>query len=130
MLVLDASVVFDAVQFRDGFALFADEELAAPPLMWSEVRSVLREHVWRGELKAAAGRAALERLEEAPVTRRVHPRLGREAWRIAEEMGWARTYDAEYVGLALLLKCRLVTYDARLRRATQGLGFVIGPADI
>ena len=36
-----------------------------------------------------------------------HPELGLEAWRIADELGWARTYGAEYVALGSLLGCRL-----------------------
>ena len=39
MLVLDSNVVLDAAQLREGFELFGDEELVAPPLMWSEFRS-------------------------------------------------------------------------------------------
>lgn len=49
---------------------------------------------------------------------------------MADEFGWAKTYDAEYVALALLLKCRLVTVDARLRRATERLGITIGPTEL
>jgi hypothetical protein len=37
-----------------------------------------------------------------------------------------RTYDAEYVALAQILDCRLVTIDARLRRGADQLGIVIG----
>lgn len=130
MLVLDASVVFDAVQFLEGFRPFEEEELVAPPLMWSEVRSALHEKVWRGELRPADGMSALERLERAPVRARAHRRLGEEAWRLADELGWARTYDAEYVALARILGCRLVTLDGRLRRRTADLGFVVGPREL
>jgi hypothetical protein len=47
-------------------------------------------------------------------------------WRIADEMGWAKTYDAEFVALAALLRGRLVT-DVRLRAA---LGFVVRPTEL
>jgi predicted nucleic acid-binding protein len=40
--------------------------------------------------------------------------------------GWGRTYDAEYVALAQILGCRVVTIDARLRRGAAQLGIVIG----
>ncbi|MGH9115142.1 MAG: hypothetical protein ACRDWW_04860 [Acidimicrobiales bacterium] len=53
-----------------------------------------------------------------------------EAWRLAEELGWAKTYGAEYVALARLLRCRLVTLDRRLRRGTERLGFVVGPGEL
>lgn len=41
-----------------------------------------------------------------------------------------RTYDAEYLALASLLKCRLVTLNGRLRRGADSLGFVIGPEEL
>lgn len=49
---------------------------------------------------------------------------------MADVLGWAKTYDAEYVALAALLKCRLVTLDARLRRGANWLGLVVGPAEL
>ncbi|MFN2545235.1 MAG: type II toxin-antitoxin system VapC family toxin [Actinomycetota bacterium] len=130
MLVLDASVVVPAVQFDNGFSIFRREELAAPPFMWAEVRSALHEAVWRGELSARLGSVALERLDDAPVKWRTHRRLSRESWMIADEFGWAKTYDADYIALARLLRCRLVTVDDRLRRGADRLGFVIGPSEL
>jgi len=35
--------------------------------------------------------------------------LQNESWALADEMGWAKTYDANYVALARVLDCRLVT---------------------
>jgi predicted nucleic acid-binding protein len=130
MLVLDANVVIPACTVDRGFGLFGRQRLVAPPLMFSEARSSLHEAVWRGELDPAQGRAALLRLEGSPVKAEDHPELGREAWRIADEFGFAKTYDAEYLALAGLLGCRLVTLDARLRRATDRLGFVVGPTEL
>lgn len=130
MLVIDASVAVGASYVPDGFADLPDPQLAAPPLMWSEARSILRLALWRGQVDDADSQAALERLETCPVKRRDPTQLGREAWRIAAEMGWARTYDAEYVALARLLDCRLATLDARLRRGTERLGFVVTPSEL
>lgn len=36
-------------------------------------------------------------------------RLGITAWQLADELGWAKTCDAEYLALGQLLDCRLVT---------------------
>ena len=64
------------------------------------------------------------------VTERRPADLTSTAWQIAHEFGWAKTYDAEYVALAKILDCQLVTLDARLRRGTDRLGFVVTPAEL
>jgi predicted nucleic acid-binding protein len=70
-----------------------------------------------------------ERLIAAPlVIRTLESAL--QAWVVADELGWARTYDAEYVALARSLECRLVTLDERLRRGAGRVVEVIGPADV
>lgn len=69
-------------------------------------------------------------MEDAPVKRSDPAELGQEAWRIAVELGWGRTYDAEYVALASILGCRLVTVDGRLRRGADRLGFVVTPEEL
>jgi predicted nucleic acid-binding protein len=130
MLVLDASTVFDALQFPNGFRIFREEELVAPPFMWSEVRSSLHETVYRGEMSSERGFASVQALDAAPVRPKNHRRLGEEAWKVADEMGWAKTYDAEYLALARLLGCRVVTVDERLWRGAARLGFVIGLAEL
>ena len=113
-----------------GFDPFGREPLVAPPLLWPEVRSVLHESTWRRSISRELAALALERLARAPVASRSPRELGNEAWRVADELGWAKTYDAEYVALARLLNCRLVTLDERLLRGTEHLGFVIGLSDL
>jgi predicted nucleic acid-binding protein len=71
-----------------------------------------------------------DRVLAAPVRRQEPDRLTKEIWDVAEELGWAKTYDANYVALARLLGCRLITLDARMRRGTTRLGFVIGPTEL
>lgn len=130
MLVIDASVAVAASYASDGFAEFGEEPLSAPPLLWSEARSALHELLWRGEITGDDAAAAHARVETCPVETVVHERLGEESWRVADELGWAKTYDAEYVALARLLGCRLVTLDARLRRGPGRLGFVVSPTEL
>lgn len=130
MLVVDASAALPVSAADDGFRIFGNEALVAPPHMWAEVRSSLHEALWRGEIDKPLARAALAAFEAAPIRARWPQALGPESWRVAEQYGWAKTYDAEYIALAQLLSCRMVTQDLRLRRRTESLGFVIGLDDV
>jgi predicted nucleic acid-binding protein len=84
----------------------------------------------KGEVDAKRAELLHDRLNTAPVKRLDPPNLGEATWRIANELGWGRTYDAEYVALAKILGCRLVTLDARLRRGADRLGFVVIPEEL
>jgi predicted nucleic acid-binding protein len=130
VLVVDASVAVADCVSADLLRQLGDDDLAAPPLLWPEARSVLRVLAHRGDITDADARNGAERLESLAIGPRTPARLGREAWRIADELGWVRTYDAEYVALASLLGCRLVTLDARLRRGADRLGLVVSPAEL
>jgi predicted nucleic acid-binding protein len=47
--------------------------------------------------------------------------LRRRAWDLAEQLGRAETYDAEYVALAQLQKSALVTLDTGVARRVEGI---------
>jgi predicted nucleic acid-binding protein len=130
VVVVDASAAVLACLAAGGFDLFGNERLIAPVLLWSEVASALHEMRWRREISAELADIAFERLLRAPVSRRSPKRLRREAWRVAEELGWMKTYDAEYVALARMARCRLFTVDARLRRGAGHVVQFIGPGDL
>jgi len=121
-VVVDASIVVGAAAAADGFARFQRAELVGPPLLWSEVRSVLHEAAWRGDLPAEDARAALRNLEASPIQPRSPARLGERAFAIADRLGWAKTYDAEYLALASLLDCPIATLDRGIRLAAERLG--------
>ena len=130
MLVIDANVAIAACGGEgDGFAALNDE-LVSVPLMWSEARASLHLKLAKGDIGREDAEILHKRLETCPVRRVDPPELGPETWRIAEEFGWGRTYDAEYVALANVLSCRLVTLDARLRRGADRLGFVVTPTEL
>jgi predicted nucleic acid-binding protein len=136
MLVVDGSLAVELALDRIGEhaneALGNNGDLIAPPLLWSEVPSALHEMGFRGEISNALAELALQRfLRKKLGIAGEHPDdLASTAWQIADEFGWAKTYDAEYVALAKLSKCRLVTVDNRLRRGADRLGFVVTPAEL
>jgi predicted nucleic acid-binding protein len=130
VIVLDASVALDALLTPEGIQSLARHDLTAPPLMWSEVTSSLREAVWRNVLSKAAALEGMTRLTKAPIKRNAPRNLPFESWVVAEQLGWAKTYDAEYVALAMLLGSKLLTRDARLKRAAGHLIEIVDPTQI
>jgi predicted nucleic acid-binding protein len=121
-LVVDANVVFAIAAAPRGLEVLGGEEPAAPPLLWPEVRSALHVARWRGLLDDTDVRMGLERLDSGMIRER-HPRgFSAEVWRIADDLAWAKTYDAEYLALASLLGVPLATFDRRMLQAAERLG--------
>jgi predicted nucleic acid-binding protein len=106
MLVVDASVAVAACHTPMGFANLRGHELVAPQLMLVEASSVLHEMAWREEITKPRAEIMLDRLLKAPVKVRTPSGLIRAAWGVADEVGWAKTYDAQYVALARMQRRR------------------------
>jgi indolepyruvate ferredoxin oxidoreductase alpha subunit len=47
--------------------------------------------------------------------------LRRRAWELADQLGWASTYDAEYVALTQLQADAFITLDAKLASSLEGI---------
>ena len=98
--------------------------------MWSEVHSVVHEAVWRNQVTTEQAIEIRNAFAELEVEVDKPEGVYEEAWKIADELGWAKTYDAEYVALARMRKCRLVTTDLRLRRGAGRFGMVFAPDEL
>jgi predicted nucleic acid-binding protein len=129
-LVVDASVVVPVLLSGSLPSELAAEELIGPPLLWSESASALHELAFRGDIGAETASSAIDRLSELGIARRDDPDLYTEASRLARSLGWAKTYDAEYLALARLTGCRVLTRDARLRRGAARIVTVVGPEEL
>ena len=130
MLVVDASFAIEASLVVDGFERLRGRDAIAPALMWSEAFSVLHEMQWRKAISAELATDARARLRRAPIVTRRPARLLEQVWHVSDRLGWAKTYDAEYVALAEIAKCPLLTIDERLARAVERWIEVVGPADL
>ena len=99
----------------------AGHELLAPTLLRSQTLSALHEAVHRGELQADVARKRLTRIRTIPVRLLGDAVLRRRAWDVADQLGWAPTYDAEYVALTQLQADAFVTLDAELVGSVEGI---------
>ena len=128
--VIDASAALYLLASTRGLEPFTTFELAAPALLWSEVTSVLNEMRRRGEVSPRLAQTAFDRLLAAAIDRHADDDLYRDARDVAKTLGWAKTYDAEYVALARTLEVDLMSRDDRLRRGAARMITVITPDEL
>ena len=98
-----------------------EHELLAPTLLRSQTLSILHEAVRRGELRAEVARERLDRIGRMRIRLLGDAVLRRNAWEVADKLGWDSTYDAEYVALTLLQADAFVTLDGELARSVEGV---------
>jgi predicted nucleic acid-binding protein len=117
--VVDVGAVLELASA--GTEVSPEHELLAPTLLRSQVLSALHEAVQRGELPLDVARDRLELIGRMSIRLLGDAVLRRRAWEVADELGWAATYDAEYVALTLLQADAFITLDEQLARSVEGL---------
>jgi predicted nucleic acid-binding protein len=117
--VVDSGAVLQLAS--DGLDVPAGHQLLAPTLLRSQVLSTLHEAVQRGDLPATVARERLAIVGKMPIRLLGDGVLRRRAWDVATELGWASTYDAEYIALTQLQADAFVTVDADLARRVEGI---------
>ena len=99
----------------------AEHKLVAPTLVRSQALSALDEATRRGEISADEGIEGVTRINSLKVRFLGDKVLQRKAWKIADQLGWETTYDAEFVALTQLQADAFVTSDGDLSQAVSGL---------
>ena len=117
--VVDASAVLHLASA--GIKVRAAHKLLAPTLLRSQTLSALHEAVHRGEIPADVARDRLSRIGQMPIRLLGDAVLRRRAWELADRLGWASTYSAEYIALTQLQADAFVTLDAQLARSVKGI---------
>jgi predicted nucleic acid-binding protein len=117
--VVDCGVVLHLV--HEGIEVPAGHELLAPTLLRSQMLSVLHEAAQRGEIPREVALDWLARIRAIPIRFLGDAVLRRRAWEVADQLGLAETYDAEYVALAQLQADAFVTLDRELARRVEGI---------
>ena len=129
-LVIDASACLEICLTESGFDLFAEHRLVAPPLLRSEVLSALRSLDWRRVVSHELILGALRRVSDLPIEFATSTDHVNRAWAIAAQLGWAKTYDAEYLALAQDRNLPLLTLDGRLQRGAAGIVRTLTPTEV
>ena len=96
-------------------------QLVAPTLVRSQALSALYQATRRGEVSAADGLERVTQINSLKVRFLGDKVLQRTAWRIADQLGWETTDDAEFVALTQLQADVFVTSNRDLARAVSGL---------
>ena len=117
--VVDCGVVLRLAS--EGIEVRAEHELLAPTLLRSQTLSAVRGAVHAGELTADAGLDRLNRVWAIPIRLLGDAVLRRRAFELAEQLGWAETYDAEYLALTQLQADAFVTLDPELARRSEAV---------
>jgi predicted nucleic acid-binding protein len=117
--VVDAGAVLHLASA--GVEIPDEHELLAPTLLRSQTLSALHEAVQRGEVPADVARDRLTRIGRMPIRLLGDAVLRRRAWDLADQLGWASTYNAEYIALTQLQADAFITLDAELARSVEGI---------
>ena len=99
----------------------AGHQLVAPTLVRSQALAALYEAASRGEITAAEGLERVTRINSLKVRFLGDKVLQRTAWRVADQLGWETTSDAEFVALTQLQADAFVTSDEDLAREVADL---------
>ena len=117
--VVDCGVVLHLAS--EEIEVAPEHTLLAPTLLRSQTLSALHEAVYRGDVPRDVALERLARIRALPIRLLGDAVLRRRAWDLAERLGWAETYDAEYVALTQLQADAFVTLDADLARRVEGV---------
>lgn len=127
LLVVDPTIVVAACYTPFGLSRYRRFRLVAPQLMPYEATSMLHELSRRKALSRRHARLMLNRLAEVPVELRAPFGVHEDAWTVADDQEWDRTYSAEYLALARTLGCPVLTLDKKLAGKVSKKGLVITP---
>jgi predicted nucleic acid-binding protein len=106
---------------RHQVPLLDEHQILAPTLFRSQVLSLLYQAVARSEVTQKDADRQLRYVRSLRLRLLGDRVLQSVAWRIAADLGWADTFDAEYVALTRLQADGLVTLDENLAKAVKGL---------
>ncbi len=106
---------------HDEAVIGGGHQLLAPALIRSQLLSLLYQAVQRGEMTRRDARRQLDYVRGLRIRLLGDRVLQNVAWQVADQLGWADTFDAEYVALTQLQAEAFVTLDRELASAVKNL---------
>ena len=111
-----------AIRLAHDQAVIGDEhQILAPTLLRSQMLSLLYQAVHRGEMTRKDAERRLDYVRGLRIRLLGDRVLQNAAWKVAEQLGWSDTFDAEYVALTQLQADALITLDGQLAHAVKDL---------
>jgi predicted nucleic acid-binding protein len=111
-----------AIQLATDQTVIGDEhQLVAPTLLRSQMLSMLYQAVHRGELTKKDADRQLNYVRGLRIRLLGDRVLQNVAWKVADQLGWPDTHNAEYVALTQLQADAFITLDGRLAHAVKNL---------
>jgi predicted nucleic acid-binding protein len=106
---------------QDRAVVRAEHRLVAPTLLRSQLLARLYDDVRRGKLDKPGADERLDYVRGLRIRLLGDRVLQSVAWRVASDLGWSDTFDAEYVALTKLQADAFVTLDDTLAAAVKDL---------
>jgi predicted nucleic acid-binding protein len=106
---------------QDEVAIAKDHQILAPTLIRSQLLARLFDAVGRGELTKKDAERHLDYVRGLRIRLLGDRVLQAVAWKVADQMRWSDTYNAEYVALTQLQGDAFVTLDEELAGAVRDL---------
>lgn len=111
-----------ALRLAHDEAMIPDEhQVLAPTLLRSQLLTLLYQAVRSGELTKKDAERQLNYVRGLRIRLFGDRVLQNVAWKVADQLGWPDTYDAEYVALTQLQADAFITLDAELAHAVKDL---------
>lgn len=111
-----------ALRLAHDEAVIPDEhQILAPTVLRSQVLSLLYRAVRDGEMTKKDADRQLNYIRALRMRLLGDRVLQNVAWKIADQLGWPDTLDAEYVALTQLQADAFITLDAELAHAVKSL---------
>jgi predicted nucleic acid-binding protein len=119
-----------AIQLARDDAVIGDEhQILAPTLLRSQMLSLLYQAVNRGEMTKKDAERRLSYVRGLRIRLLGDRVLQAVAWKVADQLGWPDTFDAEYVALTQLQADALITLDRQLAHAVKEL-VTVAPIEV